>query len=158
MKHRILKIAAAVSAATGIFLSLGWPFFELTVHCRTKRDVKKWFRLSQMKVNHPRYKFEKEYEAGKAWCQGQAMQDCHIRSADGLLLHASFFPAKDAERIVVLCHGYKGSSFGDFANIARFLHEHKCSLLFIDQRCCGESEGEFITFGAKEQYDIQEWA
>ena len=64
MKHRILKIAAAVSAATGIFLSLGWPFFELTVHCRTKRDVKKWFRLSQMKVNHPRYKFEKEYEAG----------------------------------------------------------------------------------------------
>lgn len=157
MKHKLLKIAA-VSAATGIFLSLGWPFFELTVHCRTKRDVKKWFRLSQMKVNHPRYKFEKEYEAGKAWCQGQAMQDCHIRSADGLLLHASFFPAKDAERIVVLCHGYKGSSFGDFANIARFLHEHKCSLLFIDQRCCGESEGDFITFGAKEQYDIQEWA
>ena len=106
MKHKILKIAAAVSAATGIFLSLGWPFFELTVRCRNKRDIRKWFRLTRKKGNHPRYKFEKEYEAGKAWCQARKMQDCHIRSADGLLLHASFLPAKAPERSVVLCHGY----------------------------------------------------
>jgi hypothetical protein len=86
------------------------------------------------------------------------MKDWYIRSADGLLLHAYYFPAENAKRIVLLSHGYRGSGFGDFAGIARFLHEHNCTLLFIDQRCCGKSEGEYITFGAREQEDIQRWS
>ena len=53
---------------------------------------------------------------------------------------------------------FKGSGFGDFAYTAKFLHENGCNLLFIDERCCGESQGKYITFGAKEQYDIQKWA
>jgi alpha-beta hydrolase superfamily lysophospholipase len=112
-----------------------------------------------MKINHPRYQFEEEYEAGKAWCRQQDMKDWYIHSADGLRLHAYYLPAKaDAKRFVLLSHGYKGSGFGDFAGIAGFLHEHNCNLLFIDQRCCGMSEGEFITFGAKEQDDIRRWS
>ncbi len=118
----------------------------------------KWFQLKQTKINHPRHKYEREYEEGKAWCREQNMRDCYIKSEDGLKLHGCYLPSKDAKRFVLLCHGYKGSGFGDFANIARFLHENQCNLLFIDERCCGESEGEFITFGAKEQYDIQRWS
>lgn len=60
--------------------------------------------------------------------------------------------------MVILCHGYRGSGFGDFANIARYLHENGSDLLCIDERSCGLSEGEYITFGAREQYDIQQWA
>ena len=160
MKRKMLDVLAAAPAAAGIFLSVGWSFFEMMVHCRGKKDPmkKKWFRLSHIKINHPRYKFEKEYEEGKAWCRAQVMQECRIRSVDGLWLHARYLPAKDARRIVLLSHGYKGSSFGDFAYTAKFLHENQCSLLFIDQRCCGMSEGEYITFGAMEQYDVRRWA
>lgn len=156
---KIIQIVTAAAAAAGMFLAFGWSFFELMVHCKRKKDLtkKRWFQLSHTKVNHPRYKYEKEYEEGKAWCRAQDMQDCYIKSMDGLLLHAYYLPAKKAQRIVLLSHGYKGSGFGDFAYTARFLHEHGCSLLFIDQRCCGESEGEFITFGAKEQYDVVRW-
>lgn len=111
-----------------------------------------------IRINHPRDKFKKEYEEGKAWCKKQKMQDCYIKSGDGLRLHGLFLPAKDAKRFVILCHGYKGSGFGDFAYTARFLYENGCSLLFIDQRCCGLSEGRHITFGAKEQSDIQRWS
>lgn len=145
--------------AAGIFMGSGWSFFETMVHCREKKNLnkKKWFGLSHIKINHPRHKFENEYEDGKAWCRAQRMQDCYVRSADGLLLHGHYLPAQNAARFVLLSHGYKGSGFGDFAYTARFLHENGCSLLFIDQRCCGESEGEFITFGAKEQYDVQQW-
>ena len=85
------------------------------------------------------------------------MEDVYITSYDGLKLHAKYFPAKKPERLVILAHGYRGSSFGSIAHMAEFLHEKCCSLLFIDQRCCGESEGEYITFGAKEQYDILSW-
>lgn len=159
MKDKIVKVLSIVAAAGSIFMASGWSFFEIMVRCKKKKNLtkKKWFQLSHTKINHPRDKFEKEYEEGKAWCREQDMKDCYIRSRDGLMLHAFYLPAGDAKRFVLLSHGYKGSGFGDFAYTARFLHENQCNLLFIDQRCCGESEGEFITFGAKEQYDVQRW-
>lgn len=159
MKKKMLKIPAAAGLAFGIFMVPGWSFFEMMIHYRGQKKLfkKKWFALSHIKNNHPRNKYEKEYEEGKAWCRQQTMQDWYIRSRDGLMLHAYYFPAEDAKRFVVLSHGYKGSGFGDFANIARFLHENHCNLLFIDQRCCGGSQGEYITFGAMEKYDVQKW-
>lgn len=159
MKKKKFGMLGTASAAAAGFMALGWSFFDLTVRCRKdrKRVKRQWFSLSHARINHPRYKFEKEYEEGKAWCKEQPMRDCYIRSRDGLRLHAGYLPAENAERIVLLSHGYKGSGFGDFAYTAQFLHENRCDLLFIDQRCCGESEGKYITFGAKEQQDVQDW-
>jgi len=159
MKNKIIKITSAATFAISVFMASGWSFFDMIVHYKKPKKLskKKWFELSHTKVNHPRYKFEKEYEDGKAWCRQQTMQDCYIQSVDGLLLHAFYLPAKNPERFILLSHGYKGSGFGDFAYTAQFLHENHCNLLFIDQRCCGESRGEYITFGAMEQYDVQKW-
>ena len=160
VKNKVMKTVSTVTAASGIFMAFGWSFFDLMVHCRKGKphEKKKWFQLSHTKINHPRDKFEKEYEEGKAWCRRQNMRDCHIRSRDGLLLHGYYLPSVKTKRYVLLCHGYKGSGFGDFANTARFLHENGCGLFFIDQRCCGSSEGKYITFGAKEQWDVRQWA
>jgi len=160
MKNKFIKISGTAALATSVFMASGWSFFEMMVRCKKHKRIKKkkWFELSHTKINHPRYKFEKEYEEGKAWCREQNMQDCYIKSIDGLQLHAFYLPAKYPKRFLILCHGYKGSGFGDFAYTARFLHENNCSLLFIDQRCCGESQGEYITFGAMEQYDVLQWA
>lgn len=160
MKNKLLQTGSVMVAIFGVFMASGWSFFDLMVHCKNRKKLKKqkWFQLSHIKMNHPRDKFEKEYEEGKAWCRQQSMRDCYITSRDGLLLHGFYLPAADAKRYVILCHGYKGSGFGDFAYTARFLHENGCSLLFIDQRCCGLSDGKYITFGAKEQWDIQQWA
>lgn len=160
MKNKALKISGAAVLAASTFMAAGWSFFQMTVRCKEdKKQLKKrWFELSHTKINHPRHKFEREYEEGKAWCMQQNMQDCYVKSRDGLVLHARYLPAKNARRFVLLSHGYKGSGFGDFAYTARFLHENHCNLLFIDQRCCGRSQGEYITFGAMEQYDVQKWA
>jgi len=160
MKNKGMKLSCAAVLTAGVFVASGWSFFEMMVCCRkNKRQIKrKWFGLSHTKVNHPSYKFGREYEQGKEWCRQQNMKDCYITSRDGLRLHGYYLPAERPERIILLSHGYKGSGFGDFANTARFLHEHGCSLLFLDQRCCGASEGEYITFGAYEQYDVQKWA
>lgn len=143
-----------------LFMAFGWSFFNRLVRCKEqkKQMKRKWFQLSHIKVNHPKNKFEKEYEEGKTWCMQQDMQDCYMKSKDGLMLHAYYLPAENAKRFVLLAHGYKGSGFSEFAYISRFLHENHCHLLFIDQRCCGKSQGEYITFGAKEQYDVQGWA
>lgn len=160
MNIKKIKILSIAGAAGSVFLGFGWQVFEMAVCCRKNKRLsrKQVPQLSHMKSNHPKYKFEKEYEDGKAWCKAQNMEDWYIQSRDGLRLHGYYLPAENAERTVLLSHGYRGSGFGDFAYIARFLHENHCHLLFVDQRCCGASQGEYITFGAKEQYDIQSWA
>jgi hypothetical protein len=154
-------ITAGIAGIMGIIVASGRVFFDLSVRSRKGKKPLKLSKLRfyQMKINHPRNQFEAEYEGGKAWCREQDMEDWYITSADGLRLHAYYLPARDeADRYILLSHGYKGSGFGDFANIAKFLHEHNCNLLFIDQRGCGESEGEFITFGVREQDDIRRWS
>ncbi len=167
--HFILALFLAVGIF--VYLVMGWPFFRFITYAGTKRkkessekekkpsdpNRRKWFALKQTVINHPRNGFEEEYEAGKAWCKAQPMQDWYIRSTDGLKLHASWYPAARARRIVLMSHGYRGTRFGSVAHIARFLHENNTSLLMIDQRCCGLSEGSYITFGAKEQEDVLAW-
>ena len=169
------KVTITLAAAGGIYLAMGWPFFHFITYVgkhgdsknsnnkteKTKNGYdpnrKKWFQLNHTVINHPKNGYEEEYEESKAWCNEQVMQDCYIQSGDGLLLHASWFPAEHAKRIVLLSHGYRGTRFGSVAHMAKFLHEQGTSLLFIDQRCCGESEGNYITFGAKEQDDVRRW-
>ncbi len=163
-QREIISNLAGVSAiGAGAFLAMGWPFFRFCTYAGKKKSKsrktygKKWFQLRHTVVNHPSYRFSKEYEETRKWCEAQPMQDWTIRSVDGLKLHASFLPAQNAERFVILCHGYRGNRFGSMAAKAKFLWEHHCSILLIDQRCCGESEGDYITYGAKEQIDILEW-
>ena len=162
-KSIIRDVTAVSSIAAGVFVSMAYPFFRFCTYAGKKKSAsrktysKKWFTLKHTTVNHPRYRFAKEYEETKAWCEAQPMQDWYIRSAEGLKLHASYFPAENPKRFIVMCHGYRGSRFGSVAAAAKYLHENGNSLLFIDQRCNGESEGKYITYGAKEQYDVLEW-
>ncbi len=70
-------------------------------------------------------------------------------SIDGLKLHALYLPAEAAKRIVILSHGYRGSRFGTLSFMAKYLHEHQCDVLFIEHRCCGDSEGKLYYFWSK---------
>ena len=163
IKALTIEYLSAAAIAGAVFVISAYPFFRFITYAGKKKTAekkankKKWFSLKHTMVNHPRHRFAEEYDKSKAWCEAQAMQDLYIRSKDGLRLHASFLPAPDAKRIVLLSHGYRGTRFGSIAHMTPFMHENGCSILFIDQRCCGESEGEYITFGAKEQYDILLW-
>lgn len=163
MNRKVIRVLLAMMTAFGVFIAFGWSFFSVVVYGgrrkkKRKGERRKKWQLPPMRINHPRHRYEDIYEEGKAWCRQQEMQDCYIRSNDNLLLHGLYLPTENAKRIVILCHGYKGNSFSDFAYMARFLHENGCHLLFIDERCCGESEGKYVSFGAKEQWDIQGWA
>lgn len=163
-----LRNAALISAGVGAFAASGWSFFHFIVYAGRKKkpgnpggtdskNRKQWFQLKHTTINHPKYKHEQEYEEAKEWCREQPMEDWYIHTEDGLTLHASFLASKDPKRAVLLAHGYRGTRFGSVAYMARFLHEDHTDILFIDQRCCGESEGKYITFGAKEHQDILRW-
>lgn len=80
-----------------------------------------------------------------------------IRSRDGLTLVGHWYPAENAKRTVICVHGWHGSWYRDFGSSSEYFHSLGCNMLYVEQRCHGESEGEFISYGIKERYDVLEW-
>ena len=83
--------------------------------------------------------------------------DLYAFSYDGLKLHGVFLPASNPYRTVICVHGYRGQYERDFSAIIRYFNANHSNVLLIEQRCHGESEGEIITFGAKESEDLNLW-
>ncbi len=78
-------------------------------------------------------------------------------SHDGYILRAHWYPAEDAVRTIICAHGWHSRWNLDFSGLGPYLHEEKCNLLLIEQRCHGESEGDLISYGIRERYDILTW-
>lgn len=76
---------------------------------------------------------------------------------DGLKLTGYWYRSPDPKRIVIAMHGWRSSWSHDFCVSADFMHDIGCSVLFPDQRCHGESEGEHIGFGVLERFDCADW-
>ncbi len=97
--------------------------------------------------------------AGREWMLSQGTEHHYITSRDGLRLHGILIRNSTSEkkRIAVLVHGYQGAPSFDFSAAAQFYYSNGFTLFLPDQRTHGESEGEYITFGAFERYDIVDW-
>ncbi|MEN9342387.1 MAG: hypothetical protein RIQ54_643 [Candidatus Parcubacteria bacterium] len=68
------------------------------------------------------------------------------RSVNGHRISTAFYDA-DSKRIVIFCHGYRGTTVGPnrfFVTIARQLATHGISSLRFDQYGSGNSEGDFF--------------
>ncbi|MBR2801711.1 MAG: alpha/beta hydrolase [Erysipelotrichaceae bacterium] len=84
-------------------------------------------------------------------------EEVTITSFDGLKLYGRYYHNPQAKRAVLCAHGYRSTAIGDF--YASFEHLYQeASLLLIDERSCGKSEGKYITFGALEKRDVCQWA
>lgn len=79
-------------------------------------------------------------------------------SYDGKRLHATFLPRENAKGTILLFHGYRSCWQIDFgASLSYYYDELGYQLLLVDQRAHGQSEGRFLTFGARERYDVISW-
>lgn len=83
--------------------------------------------------------------------------DLYITSRDGLRLHAYYRAGREGAPLFVMCHGYRSSPFLDFSGGAFIAMERGYSILLIDQRSHGKSEGKAITFGVLERFDVLDW-
>lgn len=75
---------------------------------------------------------------------------------DNLKLHAVLYK-NNTEKLAVLMHGIHSSPYYNFSYIATKLYSLGYSILLVDQRSHGLSEGKYITFGILEQYDLLAW-
>ncbi|MCH8948802.1 MAG: alpha/beta fold hydrolase [Chloroflexi bacterium] len=100
---------------------------------------------------HPKWKREDHDLADF----GLPAEDVTFASRDGTRLAGWFIPAAPAERgpAVVLSHGH-GRSRAELLPHANFLHRAGYAVLAFDYRHRGESAGDAVTMGLREQDDL----
>ena len=84
-------------------------------------------------------------------------KDYWITSFDGLTLHARYFEYAPGATIEIMMHGYRGSAERDLSGGVRRAFKLGHSVLLVDQRCSGKSDGTVITFGIHERWDCLGW-
>jgi len=95
--------------------------------------------------------------AGQEWIDTSPFREVTLRSLDGLRLHARLYENKHAKAVLVACHGYRSNGRRDFSASCPYYYAHGLSVLLIDERATGKSEGRYITFGVRESDDIRLW-
>lgn len=84
-------------------------------------------------------------------------EEWRLRSFDGLVLQGTHFqPAGESHRWVVLVHGYGLEQDYTWQFADRYL-KHGYQVLTPDMRASGKSEGKYLTMGALESRDIEDW-
>lgn len=81
-----------------------------------------------------------------------------IKSYDKLKLTGHLYKANNnLNKVAIMCHGYRGTPRRDFSGGAIEMMELGYTVLLIDERGHGGSDGHTITFGIKEQLDAIRW-
>ena len=84
-------------------------------------------------------------------------QAFEIRSFDGLRLTAKFYEYAPGAPMELMFHGYRGNAERDLSGGVQRCFQVGRSAFVVDQRCCGDSEGNTITFGINEHQDCLAW-
>ena len=115
------------------------------------------YKLINNKIEEVIKPYKNIYEDAAKWLRSKPKKEVNIKSKDGLRLHGIMLENPKAKGVILLAHGYRSTKERDVYAGAKNYYNMGLSILFIDQRCCGKSEGKYITFGVKESEDINEW-
>lgn len=98
-------------------------------------------------------------EQGLAYMEIVQKEDVYIDSYDHLKLHATLFPIENhPKKFVIGIHGFQSHALNEFAPHIQFYHSLGFSMLLVDDRAHGYSEGDYITMGVKDRLDCIAWA
>lgn len=79
-------------------------------------------------------------------------------SQDGKKLVGRFYQGEEGNRDVFLAvHGCRSRGTKEFCFLHNYYRKAGVSFLLIDLRACGDSEGDYMTYGVKESEDLMLW-
>lgn len=84
---------------------------------------------------------------------GLQFEEVEFKSRDGITLRGWFIPAPKAKGTVIFCHGHAGSMDPDL-KYAPWFHSSGFNVLMFDFRGHGRSEGDKISMGYYERFDL----
>ena len=80
-----------------------------------------------------------------------------VKSFDGLTLHGRYYHKRDGAPVHIAFHGYRSYGVRDFCGGYQIISELDHNTLIIDQRAHLASQGNTISFGVKERFDVLTW-
>ena len=104
--------------------------------------------------------YEPYHDMMRLWikeARGFPQEHFYIKSFDGLTLRGKYYEYAPNAPIELMFHGYRGNAERDLGGGVQRCFALGRSALIVDQRACGNSEGNVITFGVKESRDCLSW-
>ena len=138
-----------------LLLALGYVLVQKTVTGRRYTPESLAAQLSR-----PSYlEIREQALASSDWVQAHGPEELFVMSYDGKLLHATFLQNPRSRGTMLLFHGYRSCWQIDFGLVLPYYYDTLgYSLLLVDQRAHGQSEGKYLTFGVRERMDVISWA
>ncbi len=154
MKIRRWLAGAAAAGAIGVVgeYALARYFLRRTL-IRSRAKKERTMKLAGTDWD----KYVSVIRSGKEWIQTLEHEDIYITSNDGLKLHGQWFEQEGSRRTVICFHGYTSCGLNDFSTIVKYYYDRAFSVLLIDARAHGESEGTYIGFGCLDRHDARCW-
>ena len=84
------------------------------------------------------------------------LKELTIRSFDNLTLYAYLLEG-DPKEVVICVHGYKSSMQEDFADRLEIYRKRGSTVLLLNDRAHGKSEGTFLGFSEHDKRDVAKW-
>lgn len=91
------------------------------------------------------------------WTRSLPRETVEIESFDGLKLRGKYYEYAPGAPMELMFHGYRGNAERDLSGGVYRCFALGRSVLIVDQRSCGNSEGDTITFGIQEHRDCLDW-
>ena len=91
------------------------------------------------------------------WIRQLPQERIEIKSEDGLTLRGTYYEYAPDAPIEILLHGYRGYAERDLNGGVERCFALGRSVILVDQRGSGHSEGHVITFGIRECRDCVAW-
>lgn len=130
---------------------IGFICFRIAFYTSRKR------KTPEMALDHIYEPYRQYMEKCEQEAHAMPYRDVWITSFDGLRLHGRYYEHSPGSPIELIMHGYRGNALRDLAGGIKRSFRLGHSVLLVDQRACGESDGHIITFGIREYRDCLSW-
>ena len=151
--NKIFKIAAAmVGIAAVAELGIAVYFYRRTM-IRSNAKTDRTIKMAGTDWNQHMPFIQKRKEMMLA----HPHEDQWIESFDGLKLHGTWFPQEECKKVVVCFHGYTSQGMKDYIGLSGYYLKNGYSMLLVDERAHGQSEGTHIGFGCLDRHDALKW-
>lgn len=150
---KIIKAAAVFAGLLTVAEAGGSAYFYRRTMKRGKAKTERTIKMAGTDWNQ----YREFIGERKNYMMAQPHEDVYLRSQDGLRLHATWFPVGDQKKAVICFHGYTSQGMSDYIGLSGYYLKKGYSMLLVDERAHGESEGEYIGFGCLDRMDAKNW-
>lgn len=159
-KKELALTASSIAIASVVAGVSAYMTTKLFLDAATDREEPRLIRClnSFIRSSDPKSEASRIRHEASERLAAQAGETVTVNAFDGLHLVAHWFPLENARRVVIAVHGWRTSWHRDFGMVSDFLRESGSSVLYIEQRGQGSSDGEEMSFGGAERFDCLTWA